>query len=132
MDDDLEAWYTRSTEMARAFRDAKRFYGDQGSKRTTPRVTNAQASSSSVKKEETKPTVKEETREVKLERRSGPFKCYNCQKEGHIARNCKEPRREKGKYKARAVDVNWKELWENASEDDRKEISRAMGFASDK
>ena len=46
-------------------------------------------------------------------------------------RNCKEPRREKGKYKVRAVDVNWKELWENASEDDRKEISWAMGFASD-
>ena len=66
-DDDLEVWYARSTEMARAFWDAKRFYGDQGSKRTTPRTTNAQASSSSTKKEETKPTVKEETREVKLE-----------------------------------------------------------------
>ena len=130
-DDNLEAWYTRSTEMARVFQDAKRYYGDQGSKRVTPWVTNAQASSSSVKKEETKPIVKEETREVKLERRSGPFKCYNCQKEGHIAQNCKEPRKEKGKYKARVVDVNWKELWENASEDDRKEISQAMGFASD-
>ena len=35
-DDDLEAWYAWSTEMARVFRDAKRFYGDQGSKRTTP------------------------------------------------------------------------------------------------
>ena len=35
-DDDLEAWYTRSTEMARAFRDAKQFYRDQGSKRMTP------------------------------------------------------------------------------------------------
>ena len=67
-DDNLEAWYTRSTEMARVFRDAKRFYGDQGSKRTTPRVTNTQASSSSTKKEETKPTVKEETCKVKLER----------------------------------------------------------------
>ena len=88
-------------------------------------------SSSSVKKEEAKLTIKEETREVKLERQSSPFKCYNCQKEGHIARNCKEPKREKGKYKARAVDVNWKELWENASEDDKKEILRAMGFASD-
>ena len=131
VDDDLEAWYTRSTEMARAFRDAKRFYGDQGSKRMTPRMTNAQASSSLIKKEETKPAVKEETHKVKLEQQSSPFKCYNCQKEGHIARNCKEPRREKGKYKARAVDVNWKELWENASEDDKKEILRAMGFVSD-
>ena len=35
-DNELEAWYTQSTEMARAFRDAKRFYGDQGSKRSTP------------------------------------------------------------------------------------------------
>ena len=53
--------------MARAFRDAKRFYGDQGSKRTTPQVTNAQASSSSTKKEEIKLAVKEEMRKVKLE-----------------------------------------------------------------
>ena len=67
VDDDLEAWYARLTEMARAFRDAKRFYGDQGSKRTTPRVTNAHASSSSTKKEEAKPVVKEETCKVKLE-----------------------------------------------------------------
>ena len=66
-DDDLEAWYTRSTEMARVFQDAKRFYGDQGSRRTTPQVTNTQVSSSSTKKEETKPMVKEEMREVKLE-----------------------------------------------------------------
>ena len=94
--------------MARAFRDAKRFYGDQGSKRTTPQVTNTQTSTSSSKKEETKLTVKEEMREVKLEQQSGPFKCYNCQKEGHIAQNCKELKRDKGKYKARVVDVNWK------------------------
>ena len=53
--------------MARAFQDAKRFYGDQGSKRTTLRVTNTQTSASSSKKEETKLTVKEEMHEVKLE-----------------------------------------------------------------
>ena len=84
-DDDLEAWYAQSTEMARAFQDAKRFYGDQGSMRTTPRTMSTQASASLSKKEETKLMVKEETREVKLEQRSGPSKCYNCQKEGHIA-----------------------------------------------
>lgn len=27
-DDDLETWYQRSTEMARAYRDAKKYYGD--------------------------------------------------------------------------------------------------------
>jgi hypothetical protein len=66
-DDDLEAWYTRSTEMVRAFRDAKRFYGDQGGKRIPkPNTsTSSNAVASSLKKDETKP--KEETREVKLE-----------------------------------------------------------------
>ena len=73
-DDDLEAWYARLTKMARAFRDAKRFYGDQGSKKTTPRTMNTQASASLSKKEETKPMVKEETHKVKLEQQSSPFK----------------------------------------------------------
>ena len=48
---------------------------------------------------------------------------------------CKEPKKErlewKGKQKARGMEVNWKEVWEGASEEDRKEMVRAMGFVSD-
>ena len=89
------------------------------------------------KREETpeSPKVKGEPTEIKMERREGSFKCYNCQKEGHIAKHCKELRKErlewKGKQKARVMEVNWKEVWEGASEEDRKEMARAMGFASD-
>lgn len=44
----------------------------------------------------------------------GPMKCYNCQGEGHMARNCTEPRKERpprndnegGPYKKRRVEDN--------------------------
>ena len=126
--------------MARAFRDAKRYYGDQSGKKDKrgpsqykPRE-NTTASSS--KKEETPepPKVKGEPTEVKMERREGSFKCYNCQKEGHIAKHCKEPRKErsdwKGKQKARAMEVNWKEVWEGASEEDCYSRPRSLCFHS--
>ena len=56
--------------MVRGFRDAKQFYGEQGGKRTTPKPTNTSASS----KKDTKPSVKEETWEVKIKQHSGLFK----------------------------------------------------------
>ena len=73
-DEDLEGWYTQSTEMARAFQDVKQYYGDQSGRKDTrhgpsqykPRE-NAAASSS--KREETPelPKVKGEPTEVKME-----------------------------------------------------------------
>ena len=88
-DEDLEGWYTRSTEMARAFRDAKRYYGDQSGKKDRRGPSqykpkeNATASLSSKKEDAPEsPRVKGEPMEVKMERREGSFKCYNCQKKG--------------------------------------------------
>ena len=131
----------RTTEMARAFRDAKRYYGNQGEKKegrrgTTPYKPRDNTASTS-RKEETPETskVKGEPTEIKMERREGSFKCYNCQKEGHIAKHCREPKKErsewKGKQKARVVEVNWKEVFESATEEDKKEMARAMGFVTD-
>ena len=73
-DEDLEGWYTQSTEMARAFRDVKQYYGDQSGKKDIrcgpPQYKpkeNATASSS--KREETpeSPKVKGELTEIKME-----------------------------------------------------------------
>ena len=74
-DEDLEGWYTRSMEMARAFQDAKRYYGDQSGKKDT-RCRPSQykpkenVATSSSKREETPelPKVKGELTEVKMER----------------------------------------------------------------
>ena len=73
-DEDLEGWYTRSMEMARAFQDAKRYYGDQSGKKDTrhgpsqykPKENTAALSS---RREETPelPKVKGELTEVKME-----------------------------------------------------------------
>ena len=119
--------------MAQVFRDVKRYYGDQSGKKDT-----RHGPSQYKPRENTAPEllkVKGEPMEVKMEWREGSFKCYNCQKEGHIAKHCKEPRKErsdwKGKQKARVMEINWKEVWEGASEEDRKEMARAMGFVSD-
>ena len=109
-DDDLEGWYMRTTKMVRAFQDAKRYYGNQGEKKEgrrgmTPYKPHDNMASTS-KREETPetPRIKGEPTEVKMERREGSFKCYSCQKEGHIAKHCREPKKErmewKGKQKA--------------------------------
>ena len=74
-DEDLEGWYTCSMEMARAFRDAKRYYGDQSRKKDTQRGPSQykqreNTTMSSSKREETPelPKIKGEPTEVKMER----------------------------------------------------------------
>ena len=66
-DDDLEVWYTRSVEMARAYRDTKKYYGNLMEKRHfTP--SNTAGPSMTRKWEETpySGVKKEETRSIEM------------------------------------------------------------------
>ena len=67
VDDDLEGWYTQSVEMARAYRDTKKYYGSPLEKRHfTPNNT---AGPSTIKKQEETPysgIKKEETRSMEI------------------------------------------------------------------
>jgi hypothetical protein len=131
-DDDLEAWYTRSTEMARAYRDPKKYYGEQGKQpRFRPR-TNTTAGPSMPTTTTTYTPVKKEETEVKMETQATTFKCYNCNEQGHIARNCKKPQRPRRQFQQRQVaSEDVKGWWEKASEEDKKEMTRHMGFQVD-
>jgi hypothetical protein len=117
--------------MARAYRDAKKYYGDQGKQpRFRPR-TNATAGSSTTTTTTSNP-VKEEETKVKIETRATTFKCYNCNEQGHIARNCKKPQRPRRQFQQRQVATeDIKGWWERASEEDKKEMTRHMGFQVD-
>lgn len=143
-DDDLEAWYACSVEMARAYRDAKKYYGNPTKKRcftpnnmAGPPMTRKQEETPypGIKKEETRSVeTMEEIRQVKGGEKKNPFICYNCQEEGHMAQNCTKPKKErkdKGKQRAQVVETNWRETLESATEEDKRGIVRLMGFTMD-
>ena len=74
-DEDLEGWYTHSTEMAQAFRDVKWYYGDQSGRKDTWRGPSQYKHKENVatllsKKGELPelPKIKGEPMEVKMER----------------------------------------------------------------
>ena len=84
-----------------------------------------------------------------IDRKWTPFKCYNCGKPGHIAKDCRAPKkpRDKGKEAIRAVTTmtetsmtekeempkkeQWRQLWEGASEEEKREMMKDMGFQDD-
>ncbi|KAF8670115.1 hypothetical protein AX14_005943 [Amanita brunnescens Koide BX004] len=148
-DDNLDAWYDRSTELVRDYRDAKKTFGDRGRRNDCPPQTKTAnsdltpvASSSRATKTTRDPNA------MDINRKRTPFKCYNCRKLGHMARDCKAPKkpRDKGKEVIRAVTTTetstvekegtpkkeqWRRLWEEASEEEKQEMMKDMGFQND-
>ncbi|KAF8702665.1 hypothetical protein AX14_014355 [Amanita brunnescens Koide BX004] len=144
-DDNLDAWYDRSTELARGYWDAKKTFGDRGRRNdrsAQPKGNNTKsvsiASTSKVTETPRDPNA------MDIDRKRASFKCYNCGKPRHIAKDCRAPKkpRDKGKEVIRAVTTEtsaseekettkkelWRRLWEGASEEEKQEMIKDMGF----
>ena len=150
-DDNLDAWYDRSTELARGYRDAKKTFGDCGRRndnRPPQTKTNNNDPTPIVSSSRTTETARDPNA-MDIDRKQTPFKCYNCGKPGHMAKDCRAPKkpRDKGKEAIRAVTTvtemtttereetprkeQWRRLWEEASEEEKQEMMKDMGFQND-
>ncbi|KAF8689163.1 hypothetical protein AX14_003375 [Amanita brunnescens Koide BX004] len=149
-DDNLDAWYDRSTELARGYRDAKKTFGDRGRRndRTAqPKTSNSEPAPAASTSRTTK--TPRDPNAMDIDRKRTPFKCYNCGKPGHMAKDCRAPKKpcDKGKETIRAITATmetptaakeetpkqeqWRRLWEGASEEEKQEIMKEMGFQND-
>jgi hypothetical protein len=83
--DNLDAWYDRSTELARGYQDAKKTFGDQGQKNDCSSQSRGNHNESMLVASTSKTTkTPQASNTMDIDWKRTPFRCYNCGKPGHM------------------------------------------------
>jgi hypothetical protein len=120
----LQEWYKKALELERAYREAEQYYGKKEFtfkgkfklKNTTAGPSTSQKVTVKVKDENAMDVDKTTTTRP-------PPRCYNCQKMGHIAKHCRNPKVER----TRAVES----YFDTMTEEEKEEMKRKLGFLND-
>jgi hypothetical protein len=120
----LQEWYKKALELERAYREAKQYYGKKEFtfkgkfklKNATAGPSTSQTVTVKVKDENAMDVDKTTTTRP-------PPRCYNCQKMGHIAKHCRNPKVER----TRAVES----YFDTMTDEEKEEMKRKLGFLND-
>jgi hypothetical protein len=120
----LQEWYKKALELEKAYREAEQYYGKKEftfkgkfkPKNTTAGPSTSQTVTVKVKDENAMDVDKTTTTRP-------PPRCYNCQKMGHIAKHCRNPKVER----TRAV----KSYFNIMTDEEKEEMKRKLGFLND-
>jgi hypothetical protein len=117
----LQEWYRRALELERAYQEAEQYYGKKEFtfkgkfqlKNATAGPSTSQTVTVKVKDENAMDVDKTTTTRP-------PPRCYNCQKMGHIAKHCRNPKVER----TRAVES----YFDTMMDEEKEEMKRKLGF----
>jgi hypothetical protein len=120
----LQEWYKKALELEKAYREAKQYYGKKEftfkgkfkPKNATAGPSTSQTVTVKVKDENAMDVDKTTTTRP-------PPRCYNCQKMGHIAKHCRNPKVER----TRAVES----YFDTMTDEEKEEMKRKLGFLND-
>jgi hypothetical protein len=117
----LQEWYKKALELEKAYREAEQYYGKKEftfkgkfkPKNATAGPSTPQTVTVKVKDENAMDVDKTTTTRP-------PPRCYNCQKMGHIAKHCQNPKIER----TRAVES----YFDTMTDEEKEEMKRKLGF----
>jgi hypothetical protein len=120
----LQEWYKKALELERAYREAEQYYGKKEfTFKGKFKLKNATAGPSTSQTVTVKVKDKNAMDVDKTTTTRPPPRCYNCQKMGHIAKHCRNPKVER----TRAVES----YFDTMTDEEKEEMKRKLGFLND-
>jgi hypothetical protein len=120
----LQEWYKKALELEKAYREAKQYYGKKEfTFKGKFKLKNAMAGPSTPQTVTVKVKDKNAMDVDKTTTTRLPPRCYNCQKMGHIAKHCRNPKVER----TRAVES----YFDTMTDEEKEEMKRKLGFLND-